>query len=1078
MSKALEHAGKKDPSPNAIPKPLLPSPLASLVSFVTAASSLSLRVGGFIGHTAINAGRVGTLSGVELGRAVLESVLFRAGQDVVELSTGRLGKVAAEGILESASSFLISAGFRLGSSSLSAGLGLSSALLSTINAVLGDTETSKAIATIIVLIRREIRTPDTGVERVNFGDALAGSIGFVLLQRWGWERTEKALAESGAVETVWDVVILDQGDTLVEQPTPLIDDVSSRPRPRGGQLSHQNRPSSFISTAGENILGDLSPTNDGMSVLSIDSNLPTGSPLDAFHPEDAFKDQLSQQLRAGSSVRIATQSVLKNTVAVEIEGQGDCNIEPPAGYTLIAVQSPEGQHDRKHKFIFRNTGKRTRRGNFDVEVPPTEDDMLSTPTTTTPVDGQGQVPLLMSSADGESTKQWPATANPLSRDWQNDTSQPAPIKANDSRPRSPPLYRTERSHSVSGYFESREFNDITEAPTPTDDYGESLSKRNAFKRNIKRGTSYGKLVEFWNSSPRKRSKKPVPDRGPPRTAGIDTDTYWLSTPARAPSPIVGRSPWPSGASTPRQSLETRPSVESDLRAEPNSHFHQKFHHKRKPSSVFSLKTNMSETSLVLRPENQKPTREKIAQTLERSNTLPGQYPINSFTSNVARFARFSLAAYGSTFIRFTGAATDSRKSAEKEGAPLDRHQSFQNYTGLPESTILVSSYVDPEGGAHMEGHADSGMPLIHYISLDHDSKAVVLTCRGTLGFEDVLIDMTCDYDTFLWRGKPHQVHKGMLASARRLLTLHSGRIVATIKAALEEFDDYGLILCGHSLGGSVCSILGMMISQPNPDFHTDSVDCPAFLTAQPPNGPSLIAGSSSYTSFPPHPADALAHTLPANRPVHVYAYGPAATVSPALSLATRGLITTIINHADVVPYLSLGNLRDFQSIALAFKHDTRDAKGEMRKRVWDSLRRSIRNRSGLGNVESFFTRDWSASDQGKVADTEWPWVALEALRTGLTASKLLPPGECFIVERKAVLQRFAFTEAAPSFPAGSQVNSMQQAKSFKPASHIRVIHVKDVARRFVELRFQSSMFLDHMPSRYEKILEALEGGVA
>ena len=96
----------------------------------------------------------------------------------------------------------------MGSYGLSAGLGLSSALLSTINAVLGDTETSKAIATIIVLIRHEIKTPGTGVERVGFGDALSGSLGFVLLQRWGWDRTEKALAESGAVETVWDVVIL------------------------------------------------------------------------------------------------------------------------------------------------------------------------------------------------------------------------------------------------------------------------------------------------------------------------------------------------------------------------------------------------------------------------------------------------------------------------------------------------------------------------------------------------------------------------------------------------------------------------------------------------------------------------------------------------------------------------------------------------------------------------------------------------------------------------------------------------------------------------------------------------------
>lgn len=99
-----DHSSDDDQSRSrsASPRTLLPSPLASFVSLATAASSLSLRVGGFIGHSAINAARVGSLSGVELGRAILENALFRAGQDVVELSTGRLGKVAAEGILESA----------------------------------------------------------------------------------------------------------------------------------------------------------------------------------------------------------------------------------------------------------------------------------------------------------------------------------------------------------------------------------------------------------------------------------------------------------------------------------------------------------------------------------------------------------------------------------------------------------------------------------------------------------------------------------------------------------------------------------------------------------------------------------------------------------------------------------------------------------------------------------------------------------------------------------------------------------------------------------------------------------------
>lgn len=975
------------------------------------------------------------------------------------------------------SSFLVSAGFRLGSSSLSIGLGLSNALLTTINAVLGDTETSKAIATIIVLIRHEIKTPGTGVKRINLGDALSGSIGFVLLQRWGWEKTEKALSDSGAISTVWDVVILDQGDALIEQNTPLVEDVSEQPRPRAGRLSSENRPSSFISLAGDSELGDVSPVDDGISMISSVSSRRQSA--EGSQPEQAFKNHLSQQLQPGASVRISAQSVLKNTVSVEVDGGEDLNVEPPPGFTLVAVQSPDGEKRSKRKFVFQSLRKRLRRGSFDVQSPEAETiptQTLSLPPT--PIESF-QEPVTFPGATEVHENGYLVNG---SNRCEPDRSQipHASVNGNDGRLRSPIPNDSEQPDSKGDYFYDQQDTPFVEHPSMEEEFTGKTNKRSTLKKGLKRGTSYGRLVDFWNSGAPMRNKKPIPDRGPPKSTALDNPSSWATGITRPPSPNIARSSWHSGEATPKRSLEMRPTSESDRKLELQAIYPNKTGHRRTTSSVFSLKTNPSETSLVLRADNQKSTREHISSSLERNNTLPGQYPASSFTSNVARFARFSVAAYGSNFIRFTGAASsDSRKEAKEEVGPLDRHQSFSNYAGLPDSTVLLSSYVDPEGGAHMEGHTDTGMPLIHYISLDHESRAVVLTCRGTLGFEDVLIDMTCDYDTFLWRGKPYQVHKGMLASARRLLTLHGSRLIATIKAALEEFDDYGLVLCGHSLGGGVCSILGMMLSQPNPRFRSDSTDSSAFITAQPPNSGALTEVATTYSSFPPHPADALAHTLPPNRAVHVYAYGPAAAVSPALSKTTRGLITTIINNSDVVPYLSLGNISDFQTIALAFKQDTGDARGEMRKRVWESLRKSVRDRTGLGSVEAFFAREWHRQDQhGQAIEDEWPWVALESLRASLTAPKLLPPGECFIVERKAVLQRFAFTEESRTNYTTNKVSNAQTAKSFKPASHIRVTHIKDVARRFAELRFQGSMFLDHMPSRYERILEALEKGVA
>jgi len=79
---------------------LLPHSVASLVSFVTQSSSVSLRLGTFIGGLAIDASRITTLTGLELSRAAIEAILTRAGRDVANRSLGELGKVEAEGLLE------------------------------------------------------------------------------------------------------------------------------------------------------------------------------------------------------------------------------------------------------------------------------------------------------------------------------------------------------------------------------------------------------------------------------------------------------------------------------------------------------------------------------------------------------------------------------------------------------------------------------------------------------------------------------------------------------------------------------------------------------------------------------------------------------------------------------------------------------------------------------------------------------------------------------------------------------------------------------------------------------------------
>lgn len=78
---------------------LLPRPVASLVSFVTQSTSLSIRLGTILGGAAIDGARVTTLTGLELSRAVIEGILTKAGRDVTSRS-GEYGKAEAESLLE------------------------------------------------------------------------------------------------------------------------------------------------------------------------------------------------------------------------------------------------------------------------------------------------------------------------------------------------------------------------------------------------------------------------------------------------------------------------------------------------------------------------------------------------------------------------------------------------------------------------------------------------------------------------------------------------------------------------------------------------------------------------------------------------------------------------------------------------------------------------------------------------------------------------------------------------------------------------------------------------------------------
>ena len=1156
-------------APLAEESTILPKPLAGAVSLATRSGAVYLRLGTLIGRLALDAGRVTTLTSLEISRTVLERVLFRAGDDIHKRSTGELGRQEAEGVLErsinalhstiTSISFAAATGFHIGTAGLSAGSEAALALLGTLDSVLGSTDSSRAIASIISLVKREFDNPATGQpgETVSVKDLLAGMTGLALLQKWCKIASDQEAIKGSFKEVVWDVVILDDGRRadVAESFQTGLDMPEEGSRMRNGP--------------------DGPAHSDDIQGLR----------LQGMGDEDGLKDRIMEYLPADATVSITAETTTTKTITVEVTGAEPPDLPVPSGAEVIEEHAHFGAETTMggqaatipyYKVVYRTTHSSTRgtdvaaigepaeemrqtsimdfapaaRDEMDIGItsPESEDSFLFRGLSSPSREDSARfkelpdAPAEESFVEVEAPKQRPEPSRFAS---EASISRPTSHQSNSKRVRQPLSTGslTASSGSETPTPKSPQSSRLLQKKAKTESHGEKekvrkgglmsairkgpqatfsniMGKEQASGSGVKGPTvehlrpAWGIAVPSRESEPKKslqlspertRGQSPSKRQGlrpsalpkfsrqtsynkelprPPSQAASfyevhesrrdsmvsRTDTYSVhSGPStRASSPTDVRHVRTKSTQSSLLRTRSEKNIDLNLNLRPNTLYRQHSQpsspgltHRSKMSydpSIYTLRTSASQTSLVLkRHERGQYDDAEGVRMLQRSGSIPGLFPQHHFVRNITRFIRFSSASYGSNFMRLMGiSATPTGGEKIPDPSHHYEHHSFGAHTQLPSSTILLSSFVDPQGGTDKSGRTDTNVPLVHFISLDHDSKAVVLSCRGTLGFEDVLTDMTCDYDDMPLNGRTYRVHKGIYASARRLLSGQGCRVVATLAAALEEFPSYGLVMCGHSLGGGVVSLLAIMLSTPG----NDPESC-AFVTAAPssyPSSPLLLTGSPGEGTAPPPPI-----TLPSGRPIHVYAYGPPATVSQSLRLATRGLITTIVNGTDLVPSLSLGTLHDLQAVALAFKTDSSGASGRVRARVWESLR------SGL--MEQWYRGDYNDSrghyggERRREEDEIWAWATLKTLRAGMQGEKLVPPGECFQVETSRVLQRDAFVNREGGRGLG------------RPATRVVLRFVREVEKVFGEVQFSSGMLTDHSPGRYENALKALGSGV-
>ncbi|KAI2615417.1 hypothetical protein GGR54DRAFT_299433 [Hypoxylon sp. NC1633] len=1128
--------------PSAAGGTLLPNPIASAVSFATRSTSFALRVGTFVGGYGLGAAKFTTLSSLELGRGILEGILSRAGRDVVSRAQSELGRTDAESILEKSLEslhqtmsqivFWTATGFHVTGTTVSTASQISQLFLSVLDQFFGSTDSSRAIASIITLIRREFQNPATGVqgEKVGVIDLLLGVCGLAYLQNWCRKMIQDESRRLYQEEVVWDVVILDDERVDVDEDA--------------DNTTHVTKYRRHTSD------GDRDPI---IEVIEQHGDRWSSGEEDNL-PENQLKRQILKSLPDDAQVSITTSTTMTKTITVDIKGTPEVPILSLPGLDLIKsevsgpdellTESQEG--GPSYRVVYKITRNKVRSSAIDsdaedetrsrIEVveegeelhsspslhiqgseqPPPVPPKAARPTVASAAKGRGgaaidhpsQQPRPVSNSSGGSSlhstnrtvpitppRKGPENAanqkrarKPLEATARHGTRDlPVPVSPTSSRPmtkklESPNTRVSEKKGGIRGVLRKGS------VLLNRDSSSESLQTSSKSKTLMKPPWGSNKpppsklpvahkkgdfLDKASNLMPHREAPRP-PHRGSPNhfssrdLGGVGDPSQLPRSPSRAsyvPFQDRRRDSLVSLTDTfSVQSFGSRPSSPTFQRNELRTHGGAKrpesrneivAHapvspsrgHKRVRSenrslntpSIYTLQTRDSQMSLALSSFHQKSaySDSEAVNTLRRTGMVDGMFPDFHILRNLTRYSRYASAAYGSNFLKIMGI---------KKELPIFKvvdeiHQevrSFAHHTELPPGSILLSSFVDPQGGSDSTGSTDTGVPLVHTIALDEESKAVVLSCRGTLGFEDVLADMMCEYDDLLWRGETYKVHKGIHASARRLLYGGDGRVLATLKEALEEFPEYGLVLCGHSLGGAVTALLGVMLAEP-------ASTGPAFVTSTGPNQRLLDDGRSPQSSSHVY--------LPPGRPIHVYAYGPPSTVSPSLQKATRGLITSTVHGNDLVPYLSLGVLHDLQAVALAFKTDNSEAKAEVRRRIWEGLQ------SGL--ADKWYNNGPTRSTE---EEDKWAYAALKTLRASMMSSKLMPPGEVFSVESTPALRRDAFLQAGTG-------------EVGRPATRILFKYIRDVEAQFREVRFGSSMLMDHSPGRYEDALRRLASGV-
>lgn len=102
--------------------------------------------------------------------------------------------------------------------------------------------------------------------------------------------------------------------------------------------------------------------------------------------------------------------------------------------------------------------------------------------------------------------------------------------------------------------------------------------------------------------------------------------------------------------------------------------------------------------------------------------------------------------------------------------------------------------------------ANKAYEPVFYLAVDHKRKKIVLSIRGTVSIGDVLTDLNIDSEKEEICGITGYVFDGMYRGAQ---FVHKS-VTNTLLDACKQYNEYRVLITGHSLGAGAAAFLGLM----------------------------------------------------------------------------------------------------------------------------------------------------------------------------------------------------------------------------------------------------------------------------